>query len=226
MTLRMSLKETFGAASRSPASLRWKSSRYSSGTRPTSRKLMTWPSFIAAPFMVPSAATICSAASIWRFSSASLRPSSPRPRLAARVPSWRAVWPAASRPIFAPRATRLAGMSCRSRAIRARTLPAQPRPQPGGRVLRGRGDDVAVADLVVGAVHDGRPVLLEVADELAGEDRQHRRVARALLDAHRRADLEVLRVDARVERAADRCEVGIAAEHVARRHLPERVVGQ
>ena len=38
MTLRMSEKRTFGAASRSSPSLRWNSSRYSSGTRPTSRK--------------------------------------------------------------------------------------------------------------------------------------------------------------------------------------------
>ena len=62
----MSLNETFGAASRSSASLAWNSSRYSSGTRPTSRNDRTWPSFIAAPFIVPSTATICSAASIWR----------------------------------------------------------------------------------------------------------------------------------------------------------------
>ena len=59
-TLRMSAKRTFGAASRSSPSLRWNSSRYSSGTRPTSRNDITCPSFIAAPFIVPSAATICS----------------------------------------------------------------------------------------------------------------------------------------------------------------------
>ena len=52
------------------ASLRWNSSRCSSGTSPTSRKLITCPSFIAAPFIVPSAVTICSAASTWRRSSA------------------------------------------------------------------------------------------------------------------------------------------------------------
>ena len=73
ITLRISLKETFGAASRSAASLCWNSSRYSSGTRPTSRNDSTCPSFMAAPFIVPSAVTICSAASIWRFSKATLR---------------------------------------------------------------------------------------------------------------------------------------------------------
>ena len=52
MTLRMSEKRTFGAASRSSPSLRWNSSRYSSGTSPTSRNDSTWPSFIAAPFIV------------------------------------------------------------------------------------------------------------------------------------------------------------------------------
>ena len=45
---------------------------------------MTCPSFIAAPFIVPRAATICSAASRLRRSSAACLPSSPRPRLAAR----------------------------------------------------------------------------------------------------------------------------------------------
>ena len=78
ITLRMSAKRTFGAASRSSPSLRWNSSRYSSGTRPTSRNESTWPSFIAAPFIVPSAVTICSAASRWRRSSASRLPCSPR----------------------------------------------------------------------------------------------------------------------------------------------------
>ena len=94
----MSEKRTFGAASRSSPSLRWNSSRYSSGTRPTSRNDITWPSFIAAPFIVPSAETICSAASMWRRSSAFCLPSSPRARLVVAVPSWRAAWPAA-RPV-------------------------------------------------------------------------------------------------------------------------------
>ena len=85
----MSLKVTVGAASRSAASLRWNSSRYSSGTSPTSRNDITCPTFIAAPFIVPSAATICSAASMWRRSSAASRPSLVRVTLAARVPAWR-----------------------------------------------------------------------------------------------------------------------------------------
>ena len=83
----MSLKVTVGAASRSAASLCWNSSRYSSGTRPTSRNDITWPTFIAAPFIVPSASTICSAASMWRRSSAASRPSFERAMLAARVPA-------------------------------------------------------------------------------------------------------------------------------------------
>ena len=91
----MSEKRTFGAASRSSPSLRWNSSRYSSGTRPTSRNESTWPIFIAAPFIVPSAATICSAASRWRRSSAACLPFSSRVRFAAWVPSRRVPWPAA-----------------------------------------------------------------------------------------------------------------------------------
>ena len=106
----MSAKRTLGAASRSSPSLRWNSSRYSSGTRPTSRNESTWPSFIAAPFIVPSAVTICSAASRWRRSSASCLPCSPRVRLAACVPSWRAPWPAARPAMRAVRATREVGM--------------------------------------------------------------------------------------------------------------------
>ena len=71
---------------------------------------MTCPSFIAAPFIVPSAATICSAASRLRRSSAAWRPSSERVRLAARVPSCRAAWPAASPDTRAVRATREVGI--------------------------------------------------------------------------------------------------------------------
>ena len=87
MTLRMSSKRTLGAASRSSPSLRWNSSRYSSGTSPTSRNDITWPSFMAAPFIVPSTVTICSAASRWRFSSALDAPSSERATLATCVPA-------------------------------------------------------------------------------------------------------------------------------------------
>ena len=96
MTLRMSSKRTFGAASRSSPSLRWNSSRYSSGTRPTSRNDITWPSFMAAPFIVPSTATICSAASRWRFSSALDAPSSERATLTTCVPACLTACPAAS----------------------------------------------------------------------------------------------------------------------------------
>ena len=130
----MSEKRTFGAASRSSPSLRWNSSRCSSGTSPTSRKLITWPSFIAAPFIVPSAATICSAASRLRRSSAACLPSSERPRLAARVPRWRAACPAARPDTRAVRATREVGI--RSLAIRvwaSRSGSASPRAARGSR---------------------------------------------------------------------------------------------
>ena len=70
ITLRICLNDTVGAASRSFASSRWNSSRYSSGTSPTSRKDITWPSFIAAPFIVPNTDTICLAVSTWRRASA------------------------------------------------------------------------------------------------------------------------------------------------------------
>src|SRR3954465_14915845 len=69
-----------------------------------SRKLMTCPSFIAAPFIVPSAATICSAVSICRFSSACARSSSSLVTFATRVPSCLAPCPAASLPTRAARA--------------------------------------------------------------------------------------------------------------------------
>jgi hypothetical protein len=110
MTFFMSLKETFGAASRSSASLAWNCSRYSGGTRPTSRNDMTWPSFMAAPFIVPSAATICSAVSTWRRASAACARSSSRVRFAARVPSWRAACSAARRPTVAERRRREVGI--------------------------------------------------------------------------------------------------------------------
>src|SRR3954469_5025173 len=72
---------------------------------------MTCPSFIAAPFIVPSTATICSAVSIWRRSIAFARSSSSRVTLAARVPSCLAPWPAASRPMRAARDQREVGIS-------------------------------------------------------------------------------------------------------------------
>src|SRR3954464_1829294 len=111
MTLRMSLKETFGAASRSAASLCWNSSRNSSGTSPTSRKLMTCPSFIAAPFIVPSTATICSAVSSWPRPSPFWLFSSLRATFAARVPSCLAAVEAATPPIFDSLLRREVGIS-------------------------------------------------------------------------------------------------------------------
>ena len=83
----MSLKVTVGAASRSAASLCWNSSRYSSGTIPTSRNDSTCPTFIAAPFIVPSAVDDL----LGRLDVAALErdlpPSSLRATLAARVPA-------------------------------------------------------------------------------------------------------------------------------------------
>src|SRR5205807_3698078 len=71
---------------------------------------ITCPTFIAAPFMVPRAATICSAASMWRRSSAASRPSLLRATLAARVPACLTACPAAKRPTLAVRPTREVGM--------------------------------------------------------------------------------------------------------------------
>src|SRR3954447_11062156 len=94
---------------------------------------MTCPSFIAAPFMVPSTATICSAVSIWRRSRAFARSSSSRATLTARVPSCLAPWPAASRPMRAARAQREVGRSAtldlraRDDVVRAVVGPADPR---------------------------------------------------------------------------------------------------
>ena len=50
-------------------------------------KEANWPSFIAAPFIWPSAPTIFSAVSRWRCSSFSLPPSSERATLVALVPA-------------------------------------------------------------------------------------------------------------------------------------------
>ena len=123
MTFFMSFQATFGAASRSSASLAWNSSRYSSGTRPTSRNDITWPSFIAAPFIVPSAATICSAVSSWRLASACSLPASPRATFVARVPICLAACVAASLPTFDERLSREVGMAsflAMSRDVRPR----------------------------------------------------------------------------------------------------------
>src|SRR3954452_6032001 len=169
----MSLNETFSAASRSCASLAWNSSRYSSGTRPTSRKLMTCPSFIAAPFIVPSAATICSAVSTCRRASAAPASSSERVTFAARVAACLAPWVAARRPTLAARVQREVGM--RSWAIRADVLPA-------ALDLRARHD-------VVLAVRPADPGLV-AAVVVVAEQHQRRRLA------ERRARLVALAVQA------------------------------
>jgi hypothetical protein len=59
----MSANATSGAALRSWASASWTTSRYSGGIALTSRNEITCPTFIAAPFMLPSTSTICMAAS-------------------------------------------------------------------------------------------------------------------------------------------------------------------
>ena len=87
MTLRICSNETLGAAFCSAASLTRNSSRYSSATSPVSSTESIWPSFIAAPFIVPRTVTSWLTVSAWRFSSARRPPSSPRATLAARVPA-------------------------------------------------------------------------------------------------------------------------------------------
>ncbi len=81
----MSLKDTRGAESRSSASFSWIRCWNSSGKAPVSMNEATCPTFIAAPFMLPSTSRICSAASAWRRDAASRLASSPRVRLAALV---------------------------------------------------------------------------------------------------------------------------------------------
>src|SRR5256885_9697216 len=173
-TFFMSLKETFGAASRSLASSAWNSSRNSSGTRPTSRKDITWPSFIAALFIVPSTATICLAVSSWRRASASSAASSPRATLAARVPNCLTASLAASEATVAVRRAREVGIFSRSRAM----LKSYERSL--GRLLypRARHD-------VVGAVGPAHPCL-GAAVVVAAEQHEHGRLA------HRRAGLGAL----------------------------------
>src|SRR4051812_1034510 len=155
----MSLKETLGAASRSAASLAWNSSRYSSGTRPTSRKLITWPSFIAAPFMVPRAATICSAVSTWRLARARSAASSERATLAARVAACLVPWVAASRPMRAARDQRDVGI--RSLAIELAAL------------------DLRAGDDVVAPVGPAHPRLVPAVVVVAEQDQRGRLAQRA-----------------------------------------------
>ena len=146
------------------------------------------------PSSSPSAATICSAASRWRRSSALSRPSSVRARLAARVPSWRAAWPAARLETFAVRESREVGI--RSFAIRGRMagparawalgsapplgrrgvwrwpgVPVAALAGLGG--LRGRGVGVASSSsgrggrrrLLLGSFASGRPAFFSTAEQ-------------------------------------------------------------
>src|SRR5579863_1149576 len=124
---------------------------------------MTWPSFIAAPFIVPSTATICSAVSTWRRASAASLASSPRARFAARVPNWRTACPAARRPIVAERTTREVGMFSRGiwlvRCLHSRA---------GDDVVRavGPANPGLVAAVVVGPEQDQRRRIAERDAEL------------------------------------------------------------
>src|SRR3954447_16981010 len=109
---------------------------------------MTCPSFIAAPFIVPSTATICSAVSTWRRSSALARSSSSRATLAARVPSCLAPCPAASRPIRAARDQREVGRSA--------TLDLRPRHDVVGAVVGPADPRLVAAVVVVAPQHEAR----------------------------------------------------------------------
>src|SRR3954451_7648679 len=166
ITFFMSLKATFGAASRSSASFAWNCSRYSGGTRPTSRNDITCPSFIAAPFIVPRAATICSAVSTWRRASASLARSSSRVRFAARVPSWRAACSAASRPTVAERRRREVGIGSLAMAANGTNRGAPGRSARESGAQRKRRGGVRAQRLERGR-HAGR------RRSAGGEHRQH-----------------------------------------------------
>jgi hypothetical protein len=76
-----------GADVRRSASFSWYISAYSGGRNSVSMNDASWPIFIAAPFMVPSASTIRSAASRWRWSSTSSPRSFERTRFAALDPA-------------------------------------------------------------------------------------------------------------------------------------------
>ena len=156
------VKRTFGAASRSSASLRWNSSRCSSGTSPTSRKLITCPSFIAAPFIVPSAVTICSAASTWRRSSAARLPSSRRARGSSRACRGGAPpGPPRGSETFAVREIREVGIW--SLAIRAPRASARRGGWSSRAVVRGRRRRRAAASRSASAVAVGVGVGVSVA---------------------------------------------------------------
>src|SRR5918998_523971 len=118
---------------------------------------MTWPSFI-----VPSAATICSAVSSWRLASAFSRPSSPRATFVARVPICLAACVAASRPTFDERLMRDVGMAS-FLAIRESAR----RPGAGGREGPLR---AAALDLRAGDAYAADRVLEQ---RVAGEHRSY-----------------------------------------------------
>src|SRR5256714_3630759 len=200
ITRRICPKETVGAASRSLASSRWNSSRCSSATSPTSRKDITCPSFIAAPFIVPSTATICLAVSSWRRASASSDASSPRATLAARVPNCLTASLAASEATVAVRRAREVGIFSRSRAM----LKSYERSL--GRLLyqRARHD-------VVGAVGPAHPCL-GAAVVVAAEQHEHGRLA------HRRAGLGALGIEAAPD-AYERVALPLLADR-GRRGVP------
>ena len=75
-----------------------------------SRNDITWPSFMAAPFIVPSTATICFAVSSWRRDIAASAASSSRVTFAARVPNCFTASVAASVATVAVRRTREVGI--------------------------------------------------------------------------------------------------------------------
>ncbi len=77
-----------GAESRSLESFSWYSSRYSGGRKSVSMNEASWPIFMAAPFIDPSASTIRSAASRCARSRCSVRVSSLRPTDRARAPAY------------------------------------------------------------------------------------------------------------------------------------------
>ena len=89
---------TVGAASRSSARRRWMRSPASASMPGNSTVEMTWPIFIAAPFILPSCTTSCSTTSAVRAAWARSRASSDRTRSSARPPARRPPCTATSPP--------------------------------------------------------------------------------------------------------------------------------
>src|SRR3954453_5987511 len=153
----------------------------------------SWPSFMAAPFMVPSTSTIRSATSRWRRSSSSAARSSERATLAARVPAIRAPPPPTAEDRRAVRRTRPFGMSSdawidRLGLFAGVVVEAPARLAavvPGGHHLaqRGRGGEALLPVLVEHDVPDGFEGV--EAHEVAQRQRPHRVVGAGL---HRGAD--------------------------------------